>query len=530
MSYFTDQGDLSPILRQSDANALVAAAFDRWTSIETAALVGVRAGSLDEDVSGANVTQSGQTVVLPPDVQANSSKPLAVVYDVDGAVTEACLGTGASTPGQCAANSVSGGIDRFNEDGAIVHAVLILNGRCVQSPGDVEAFRYRLVRMVGRILGLDGSQLNDSVADGSGTSEEREGFPLMHPLGSLCTSAGCIAGADQPRMDDRSAISRLYPVTSGNVASFPGKRIFSSTTGRVRGRVRFTGGGGMQGVNVVARLLKEDGQASGSAAVSSVSGFLFRGNAGNPVTGFTNDAGERWDKFGSGDPDLQGCYDLAGLEIPQGQTTVRYELRVEAVRPEYKGSLSVGPYRSEQVRMSGSADPIVVTIAAGSDIEQDIVMQGSPESSGGDDAQPFSAPAQLPGGGVWQGAIRSYGSVHYYSFQAQADRIATLEVQAVDESGAPTASKALPVIGIWPDTAVEGSPPAASAAYFDSASPGSGLGLTQLVAKYTLTRQFKLGIADYRGDGRPDFGYRARFFYAGDIEPVRASTAGGTVV
>jgi hypothetical protein len=310
VSYFTDQGDLSPILRQSDANALVAAAFDRWTSINTAALLGVRAGSLDEDVSGANVTQSGETVLLPPDAQANSSRPLAVVYDIDGAVTEAFLGAGASIPGQCAANSVSGGIDRFNEDGAIVHAVLILNGRCVQSPGDVEAFRYRLVRMLGRILGLDGSQLNDSVADGSGTSEEREGFPLMHPLGSLCGSAGCIAGADQPRMDDRSAISRLYPVTSGNAASFPGKRIFSSATGRVRGRVRFTGGGGMQGVNVVARLLKENGQPSGSAAVSSVSGSCF---AATPETRLRDSPTM---------PESGGTSSARAIPISRGSTTL----------------------------------------------------------------------------------------------------------------------------------------------------------------------------------------------------------------
>ncbi|HTM42753.1 MAG TPA: hypothetical protein VL177_17675, partial [Terriglobales bacterium] len=36
--YYTDQGDLSPVLPQAEANAFVADAFSRWTSVPTAAL------------------------------------------------------------------------------------------------------------------------------------------------------------------------------------------------------------------------------------------------------------------------------------------------------------------------------------------------------------------------------------------------------------------------------------------------------------------------------------------------------------
>ena len=71
-------GDMS--LTVEIANAFVADAFSRWTSVSTAALTATRAGQLDEDVSGANI------IPLPADIQPNSAKSLAIVYDADGHV------------------------------------------------------------------------------------------------------------------------------------------------------------------------------------------------------------------------------------------------------------------------------------------------------------------------------------------------------------------------------------------------------------------------------------------------------------
>src|SRR5689334_10938444 len=59
ISYYTDQGNLSPILPQAAANAFVADAFSRWTAIPTSALTVERAGQLGEDVSGLNVNAGG---------------------------------------------------------------------------------------------------------------------------------------------------------------------------------------------------------------------------------------------------------------------------------------------------------------------------------------------------------------------------------------------------------------------------------------------------------------------------------------
>src|SRR6266404_683526 len=216
--YFTDQGDAGPMLPQATANAFVADAISRWTSVSTAALVASRGGALAEDVNGTNVTNSVDGISLPLDIQASATnKPLAIVYDNDGQVVDALLGAGASDPSMCATNSVIGGADRFSTDAHIIHALIVINGRCAQNASDLPPLKYHLIRVLGRTLGLDWSQANNNVRTGIPfpSSEDVAGFPLMHPLEPFCASAitNCIANADQLRMDDRAAISRLYPVT-----------------------------------------------------------------------------------------------------------------------------------------------------------------------------------------------------------------------------------------------------------------------------------------------------------------------------
>src|SRR5574340_1188416 len=280
IEYYTDLGDLSPLLPQADANAFVADAFPRWTAVETAALTAARAGSLDEDVSGSNFLRAGDVLSVPADILPTSAKPVAIVYDADGRVIDALLGSGAAA--SCASNAVVGGPDRITDDAHYAHALLILNGNCARASADLPVLRYKLVRMLGRALGLDWSQLNDNVVTGvpAPTLDDYAGLPLMHPAAPACSSGyGCVPNADQLKMDDRAALSRLYPVTAANLADFPGKKAFAETTARIRWAVRFPAwqgvpGQGMQGVIVVARLIDPaTGRASRSVAASSVSGF-----------------------------------------------------------------------------------------------------------------------------------------------------------------------------------------------------------------------------------------------------------------
>ncbi len=261
-------------------------------------------------------------------------------------------------------------------------------------------------------------------------------------------------------------------------------------------------------------------------AVSSVSGFRFRGNAGNPITGFLASSGERFDRFGSDDPALEGFFDLAGLLIPAGSATALYELRVEAINPQYADGNSVGPYKSP-VSPSGAASPIVMTATAGDDLVQDIVMQGGPaEPLDQHEPHSFANPSALTGAGQWVASLGGYAAVDYHHFPARAGRTFSLEVTALDDNAAASEQKAQPVAGIWAPGGSDGAPPDLSQTYFTSGHPG----MTRLDGMLNATGDFTIGIADYRGDGRPDFRYRARLLYGDTVTPTRATTAGGTVL
>ena len=60
ITYYTDQGDLSPILPNASANSFVTNAFSQWTSVSTAALSATSGGQLAEDVNGTNVIRKRQ--------------------------------------------------------------------------------------------------------------------------------------------------------------------------------------------------------------------------------------------------------------------------------------------------------------------------------------------------------------------------------------------------------------------------------------------------------------------------------------
>lgn len=81
ITYYTDQGDLNPLLRGPDADTFVADAFSRRTQIPTAAISATRGGQLAEDVSGANVIlNSDRSITLPLAIQPTATnKPIGIV-------------------------------------------------------------------------------------------------------------------------------------------------------------------------------------------------------------------------------------------------------------------------------------------------------------------------------------------------------------------------------------------------------------------------------------------------------------------
>jgi hypothetical protein len=359
VQYFTDQGDLSPILNGSQADAFVADAITRWTSTTGVTLTVTLAGHLAEDVSGANVIgYPDGTYAVPDDIQPGAlATPVGIVYDYDGQVTEALLGIGAGGVAFCFTNAVYGGPDNFSTNGHLVHALVVINGVCSANNSQLPDMRYRLVRTLGRVLGLGWSQANLNVITRNpppGT-DDFQGFPLMHFLDSVsCVPIGdCYPNADVPKLDDRAALRRLYTAApkSPELQQLQAQQFQTeqpqATVTRIHGSVFFTDASGsqaqpMQGVNVVARLIDANGQPSRRYVATSVSGFGFQGNAGNPVNGFVDSHGRRYDYFGSDDPALEGAFDLAGLETPDGVNSAQFQLTVEALDANW--SEGVGPY------------------------------------------------------------------------------------------------------------------------------------------------------------------------------------------
>jgi hypothetical protein len=534
ITYYTDQGDLSPTLPNASANSFVADAFAQWTSVSTAALAASNAGSLAENVSGANVILNADgSVSLPADVQPDAvSTPIGIVYDSDGSVTDALLGIGAGGSTQCFSNAAFGGVDNYGPLPTYSHALIVVNGQCAQQESQLKDVEYRLVRVIGGLLGLGWSQVNPNVFTHVPfpTSEDYAGFPVMHstdPLNCIPITL-CYANPYQLSMDDIAAISRLYPVTSQNLSRFPGKQVFAAVTARIHGSLWFTDTRGtrmqaMQGVNVVARWIDPiSGLPSRRYAASSVSGFLFNGNEGNPVTGFTDPLGNPFTRWGSADQALEGFFDLAGLLLPNGGSA-QYQLTVEALDPKWAGG--VGPYSPGPVAPSGVAQPIIVTVSAGSDVQQDILMGGA--------AQPlpqspstWSAPAALPNAGDWVGTLGSYADVGYFLLPAQANRTLSVAVTALDESTNATVNKLQPVIGMW---AASDSPGTVSPAFTPSPFNQSPVGMTRLDAVVATSTNFMIGISDVRGDGRPDYRYHAYVLYADNVSPARIGVNGGPI-
>jgi hypothetical protein len=463
ISYYTDQGDLSPILPGASTDSFVASAFALWTSIPTAAVSAIRSGQLAEDVNSTNINAIGGSMSMPADILPGATAtPVAIVYDNDGAVTDELLGSGASS--DCAANSVIGGIDNLAPDAHFLHALIVLNGVCAQTSSQLPDLRYHLVRTIGRVLGLDWSQANVNVITRNPppSSSDIAGFPVMHEIDprscvpvSICYSNNGTVDPAQPKPDDQAALSRLYPVTPQNVGNFSGKRVFSQSTARIRGSVYFTDAAGlpgqpMQGVNVVARWTDPaTRQSSGAATIGSISGFLFCGNSGNPVTGYADSTGQNFDQFGSDDIQFRGFFDLAGLQIPPGATSAQYQISVEAVDPTW--STDTGPYgTSGQVQPSGAAQPILITVTRGADVAQDIVMQGAAlQKKQWYGSTTYDVPLPVPKSGNWSGALQNYGAANYFQFSAKANRTLSVVVNALDEKGNVSEGKTMPVAGMW---------------------------------------------------------------------------------
>jgi hypothetical protein len=529
VNYYVDQGPLNGSVSNQQATAMVDAAAALWSAVPTAGVTLKDMGSLNEDVNGSNIAAVNGQIIQPADVTpAATNYPLGVIYDADGSVIDAIFGSGSSQPASCQNNGVWVWMDNINPDATIAHGIIVLNGLCATNSNLLEMMSYELERAFGRILGLDYAQVNPGAlhnGDAGGTL----GWPVMQPLRGVCGPSGgvCIPNPSALRFDDIAALNRIYPITAQNLVGFPGKQITAANSVSIQGTVTFRTGVGMQGVNVVARPLDSSGNPLYQYTASFVSGSYFNGNHGNPVTGWTDANGNRLDMWGSNEAAMQGYFDLSGLPLPPGLTTVNYEVTFEAIDPLYILTDSVGPYIDGQPTPSGTLQAISVPgMSAG--LSQTLTVNVADSAAGGyqDAIGTQSLPRILPPSGMWCGRLSQVGQSDWFSFPVRGNRTFTVVTQALDETGAPTESKAMPALGVWDAFDPVGAPAV-------GAGPGmNGLATGESWLRVTSSGDdvVRIGIADQRGDGRPDYAYNGWVLYADTVQPQRLPASGGPIV
>ena len=529
VNYYVDQGPLNGSVSNQQATAMVDAAAALWSAVPTAAVTLTDMGPLNEDVNGNSIVAVDGQITAPADITPQAATyPLGVIYDADGSVIDSIFGTGASDPTSCQNNGVWTWLDNINPDATAAHGIILLNGLCATSPDLLAMMSYELERAFGRVLGLDYAQVNPAAVTDEipgGTA----GWPVMQPLSGVCSQGGgeCIPDPTVLRYDDIAALNRIYPVTAQNLPSFPSKQLTTANTVSIQGTISFRTGMGMQGVNVVARPLDANGNPLYQFTVSFVSGGYFNGNHGNSITGYTDAHGNLLTMWGSNDPTLQGYFDLSDMPLPPGVSSANYQVTFEPVNPLYILTDSVGPYLDGQVAPSGTLPPISVpALAAGS--TQTLTVNVPDSAVGGyqDAIGTEASPRTMPMSGMWAGRISQVGQTDWFTFPVRGNRTFTLVTQALDETGKPTELKAMPSIGIWDAFDLAG-------ATAIGAAPGmNGLatGENWLRVASNGDDLVRIGIADQRGDGRPDYAYNGWVLYADTVLPQRLSASGGPIV
>lgn len=529
VNYYVDQGPLNSEINNQQATAMVDAAAALWSAVPTAGILLTDSGSLNEDVSSANVIAGNQVFAAPADVTTDATTfPLAVIYDADGSIIDSLFGAGASDPTSCQNNGVWNWLDNIQPDATIAHAVILLNGLCATNANLIAMMQYELERAFGSILNLDYAQVNPG-ALASDNSEGMLGWPVMQPMSGVCSASGgiCIPNPSQLRYDDIAALNRIYPITAANIAAFPSKQLTAANTVSVQGTLNFRSGAGMQGVNVELRPLDANGNLLDQYSVTTVTGATFSGNRGNPITGWNDANGNPLAQWGSNNPTLQGFFDLSGIPLPPGNTSTNYQLSFEPINPLYMLTESVGPYVLGSPSPSGSMPVVSIqNMSAGGEQNLTIAIADSAAGGSQDAIASATSPRMLAPGGLWCGRISQVGQTDWFSFPVRSGRTFTVVTQALNESGIPTETKALPVIGVWDAF----KPIAAPSVGWAPALNGYATGETWLQVTTSADDTVRLGIADLRGDGRPDYAYNGWVLYADSVEPPRLPVAGGPIV
>ena len=532
--YSTDPGNLSASVPHAAADALVAAAAGVW-NVPVASITVGKGGQLAEHVSGANVYLDTSGMVYPADVMSTNAAaiPLAVIYDTDGTVTDTLLGAGASGPRSCNSNAVTSTVDSFDPAGYILHAIIILNGRCTgPAPAQQLQMLYKLERAFGRVLGLAWSQANDNVFTGTPapTYNQALHWPIMHPIDILCGpySYQCLPNPFTLRPDDVASMVMVYPIGPNAVVP-AGKQTSLAAANGVSGTMTFPNGQGMAGVNVVVQRQEMNLPLDAWEEVTAVTGAQFRRADVSP---FVAAGAGTVASMGTVSQQFPGYYQVPYIPLDAGYTFANLTVSTEAVNPLYTNAYSLGPYALNAVAPSGSS-PVPVTsfqVGATFSVPENFSIADAAGVCGTGLDGVAADPAQIAATGWWNATLCGYGHASYLGVDVKPGRTFTIEATALDANGLATTAKAMPVIGLFAPgdyTSQPGNLPSLGVAV--TAFQGLAYGTTVLSGSTGQLNRVTIGVADERGDGRPDYPYQGRMFYADNVEPAKVPSTGGTV-
>lgn len=284
ISYKLDRGAFG-IFTSLQARTLAFESFKTWEDVTTStvAFSGSVNDTLPVDVNGSNYLQ----YTTLTDFKIDGINP--IIFDSDGAITEALFGEGASEFVIGFAGSGS------NADGFYVEGEAIMNGVFADGTASsytLEEWKATYVHELGHFIGLDHTQIGEEFEfDAAKTIY----VPTMYPF---ATVNDVPLGALNP--DDIAAISALYPEAS-----------FATSTGKISGNVTRATGAHVRGANVVAISTGSDSLMN---RISTVTDYFQQNN---------------------------GSFSIIGLSAGS------YYVRIEPINPDFTEGSSVGPYSWE---------------------------------------------------------------------------------------------------------------------------------------------------------------------------------------
>ncbi len=290
ISYKLDRGPLG-IFTDLQARQLANESFQVWANVASSNLAfqHTAGDTLPVDVNESNYLQ----YTTLTDFKYDGINP--IIFDSDGAITDALFGVGAS-------ESVIGfaGSGDQNNDGYYDEGEAIMNG--VFADGGAGSFtlaewKATFVHEFGHFIGLDHTQINIPFEN---DATKTIYIPTMYPFATINDTP---LGELNP--DDIAAVSVLYPEPS-----------FAASTGIIAGSVVRANNAVVRGANVVAISAGSDSLMN---QISTVTDYFEQNN---------------------------GNFSIAGL------SPGKYFVRIEPIDPAFTEGSSVGPYSWESTGLS----------------------------------------------------------------------------------------------------------------------------------------------------------------------------------